>query len=1080
MNVLFHSPSGALRRARALRWLEELGRAREACLVGATSEATDELSRVVTRQLGATYGWHRMTLGRLAADVSATTLAARGLAVASPLSIEALCVRVVRDTARGRLGRFVTIADRPGLPRALMRTIEEVRLGDVGTVPDPDLAALVAAYEEELARLRLADRATLMRTAIEIAATSTHPALGAPVLLYDTLIASRLDAAFVAALAARAGHALVTVPSGDELSLGHARAAFPKRAEESAESDEERSPASVASGLFAQTSEGVAPKAAIAIMSAPGESRECVEIARRILEQAQRGVPFDKMAVLLRAPVHYRAPLEEALRRAGIPACFARGTLKPDPTGRAMLSLLACAAEGLSARRFAEYLSLGEVPAETDDGAPPSALPSADRWVPPDEELVFSAALAALAPSDEEPEPRGNPDEDAVVAGSLRAPRLWERLLIDAAVIGGLDRWLSRLDALEREREADLRQVDDPDGPEAKRIRREIEGLGALRAYALPLLADLDALPKRGTWAEWIDRLTALATRALSRPSRVLSVLAELHPMANVSNVTLTDVRLALERRLTELSEPAPKRRFGHVYVASIGEARGFVFDVVFVPGLAERLFPQKVTEDPLLLDALREKVMGLRTNVDRTSEERLMLRLAVGSAERSLVLSYPRIDVEHGRPRTPSFYGLEVLRAAEGTLPGFGELAERAQRAGAARIGWPAPSAPSEAIDEAEHDLALLEQVLSMGEKEGEGRARYLLNTNEHLARALRFRGRRWNVRKWNAADGLVDPTGAAREALDKHLLTARTYSPTALQNFAQCPYKFFLYAVHKLAPREEPFALEELDPLQRGSLVHDVQFALYGKLREVGLLPVRADNLERARAKLDDEVDRVAAEYAAQLAPVIRRVWDDAIAQIKSDLRELMRRMAEDASWTPAHFELSFGLADTRGRDAASIDEGVPLDCGIQLRGSIDLVERSGHGTWRVTDYKTGKQQAKDGVTIGGGKVLQPVLYALVVEKLLPHGDVESGRLYYCTSTGGFHDVTVPLDDRARAAAALVSRAVGEALHKGFLPAAPDKEACKWCDYRSVCGPYEETRAEKHKVRERLELLTQLRKHP
>ena len=281
----------------------------------------------------------------------------------------------------------------------------------------------------------------------------------------------------------------------------------------------------------------------------------------------------------------------------------------------------------------------------------------------------------------------------------------------------------------------------------------------------------------------------------------------------------------------------------------------------------------------------------------------------------------------------------------------------------------------------------------------------------------------------------------------------------------------------MHKLAPREEPVALEELDPLQRGSLVHEVQFALYEKLRSDGLLPLREDNLERARAKLDSEVDRVAAEYAEKLAPVIRRVWDDAIAQIKSDLRELMRRMAEDVEWTPSHFELSFGLADTRGRDAASSDEGVLLECGVKLRGSIDLVETSAHGTYRVTDYKTGKQQAKDGVYIGGGKVLQPVLYALAVEKLLPGKRVESGRLYYCTSTGGFSHITVPLDERARAAAALVARAVGESLRAGFLPAAPEKDACRWCDYRPVCGPYEETRAEKFKTRERLEHLAQLR---
>ena len=55
--------------------------------------------------------------------------------------------------------------------------------------------------------------------------------------------------------------------------------------------------------------------------------------------------------------------------------------------GRAFVALLACGAEKLSARRFAEYLSLGQVPDPTGEGAPPPSIPAADRWVAPDEEL---------------------------------------------------------------------------------------------------------------------------------------------------------------------------------------------------------------------------------------------------------------------------------------------------------------------------------------------------------------------------------------------------------------------------------------------------------------------------------------------------------------------------------------------------------------------------------------------------------------------------------------------------------------------------------------------------------------------
>ena len=126
----------------------------------------------------------------------------------------------------------------------------------------------------------------------------------------------------------------------------------------------------------------------VLVFSAPGESRECVEIARRVLALAREGVAFDRMAVLLRSPEEYRAHLAEAFARAGVPVHFARGAVRPDPAGRAFYVLLRCAAEGLSARRFAEYLSLGQVPDAIADGTPPAAMPRSERWVTPDQELV--------------------------------------------------------------------------------------------------------------------------------------------------------------------------------------------------------------------------------------------------------------------------------------------------------------------------------------------------------------------------------------------------------------------------------------------------------------------------------------------------------------------------------------------------------------------------------------------------------------------------------------------------------------------------------------------------------------------
>src|SRR4029453_3669206 len=83
---------------------------------------------------------------------------------------------------------------------------------------------------------------------------------------------------------------------------------------------------------------------------------------RRALDEAARGVRFDEMAVFLRAPQQYVGPLGDGGAGGNVPSYFDRGTRRPDPAGRAFVALLACAVDGLSAKRFDEYLSLGQVP----------------------------------------------------------------------------------------------------------------------------------------------------------------------------------------------------------------------------------------------------------------------------------------------------------------------------------------------------------------------------------------------------------------------------------------------------------------------------------------------------------------------------------------------------------------------------------------------------------------------------------------------------------------------------------------------------------------------------------------------
>jgi hypothetical protein len=1098
----FVSPSAPERLEQARGFVRSFPAGTEIVIVGPTRSAADDFVRDVAGE-GAAFGMHRFSFWQLVSTVAAAEIATEGLAPATPLGMQSVAARAAFQAMRaGKLARLDRVAAFPGFPAALAGTLDELRREEVPSRDlrhDPklaDLAELADLFEKESARTKTADRAALLKLATWAWHRPQHVRLrAAPLLLLDLSVSGRLEEGFLAPLLA-AGGALATVPAGDVRSLDAFRrlGAVEERADRRASSDDTALDR-LRSWIFEEEDEppAGARDASVRFLSAPGEARECVEIARHVLAEAERGVRFDEMAVLLREPETYSAHLETAFRRAGVPAFFARGARRPDPSGRAFLALLACAAERLSANRFAEYLSFAEVPDADADGAPPAR----EVWVGANEETLGPAGAGQDSPGADglqlvlpfgEPEPP--PVADAPVQrGALRAPWRWERFLVEAAVIGGEDRWRRRLRGLEREHVLRIERLsaEEPESARALALTRSLEELGHLERFALPVIERLAAFPREADWGEWLRVLESLGPRVLRQPERVLQVLAEMRPMSAVGPASLDEVRAVLADRLATLEEDPPPTRWGRVFVGTPDSARARAFRVVFAPGLAERLFPRRPREDPLLLDAARRALgEGLRRQQDRDREERLLLRLVAGAARERLVLSYPRLDVAEARPRVPSFYLLDVARAVHGTLPGHEELAREAERVGGARLAWPSPEDPAAAIDPVEHDLAVLGELLhSSAGADPRGRARYLLTLNPHLGRSLRSRWVRWRNHAWAPEDGIMRIAETSREALEAQLPSARVYSATALERFAACPYRFFLSAIHRLEPREDTLAPVQLDPLTKGRLIHEVQARALRRLRAEGALPVVPETLRDATATLDSVLDDVAARYDEDIAPAIPRVWQNEIAAIRADLRLWLRRLAQEApEWTPAHFEWTFGLPLETSGEPRSVRAPAELPGGWKLRGAVDLLERRRDGALRVTDHKTGADRTNPGFVVGGGETLQPVLYSLAVESALGES-VSEARLSFCTSRGGFADRRVQINDWSRLQGRQALELIGRAVARGALVPAPRPTtrqapgACAACDFRRVCGPSEELRA-RRKDRAMLVELLDLRELP
>src|ERR1039458_4020048 len=125
-------------------------------------------------------------------------------------------------------------------------------------------------------------------------------------------------------------------------------------------------------------------------------------------------------------------------------------------------------------------------------------------------------------------------------------------------------------------------------------------------------------------------------------------------------------------------------------------------------------------------------------------------------------------------------------------------------------------------------------------------GSGEYLKSLPGRAVASLRARWMRWH-KTWRAADGLyIEEIGS--DALKAYRLTERAWSPTLLQQYARCPYRFALRGIFGLRPADRPAGIQRMDPAERGNLYHAVQFALLGDLRAAGLVPVNEGNLATA----------------------------------------------------------------------------------------------------------------------------------------------------------------------------------------------------------------------------------------
>jgi RecB family exonuclease len=759
--------------------------------------------------------------------------------------------------------------------------------------------------------------------------------------------------------------------------------------------------------------------ATFALISAPGEAPEVSEIAREVLVCARdRGVPFGDMAVFLRVPVNYRRLLVEEFDRRDIPY-YLGGGLPLDETreGRTLLMLCGLAGSGYPRKQVIDFL----------------------RYAP----LDGQGALAD--------------------GGMAVTPDLWNKISANANVIGGRAQWEERLEAF-----AGGVTVDEFGLQEGRPSGLRGASLALRRAVGV-IFDVLDAVPETGTALEIGDPLLELYL-SLTRPSPERETVADavrglIEAGASMGEMRREDVLAMLGDHLASCTIRRGRFRAG-INILSVMEARGVRFRVVFVPGMVEKAFPVRPSEDPVLLDGERSALntLGLGElplKKERAAEERLLLTLACGGAQERLVFSYPRLDPATGRARMPSIFMLRAAETVTGKRVNYESLEETS---GFRRVPL-ASGQGHEPVDAL--SLSELRAALALSDDtELSAAARAIVAAGEGTGRALELIHSRHRSRRFSEFDGVLPGFD------EGSLLRDGTFRATELEEYTMCPYRFFHSRVLGLTKFEEPEEAITIDPAIRGQLVHSILKEFYSRSDELGLLPLRYDDSSRHKELLDACARAGFARVELSGECGLPLPWRRERDRIMTGLTLVLEDAYGDTSgFLPSLFEVGFGKdANDFGPLEIELADGER----VAFRGRIDRVDRHPDGaSLRVVDYKTGKmRQTRERPFLSTdfknypAVYIQTMIYLLAARAMLGLGPLQEpprsgseGRsvselLFMLARSGRMERVVFGGEriDEDLELLRLVLARIRLCVESGLFFFFPSRR-CDYCDYASAC---------------------------
>ena len=846
---------------------------------------------------------------------------------------------------------------------------------------------------------------------------------------------------------------------------------------------------------LAPSSPFVPSAASTFVVSAPTAEDEIRLAVRSVMEALREGVPADRLAIAFASREPYARILVDQLRDAGISFSIASGfPLHERIAPKTVLALLQLEASDYGRTDLINLLA----------SAP---IVFAERPTGKDRQRVQREPVPVAA---------------------------WDRVSRKAKVARG--QWEVCLQRFIELQEKEIsRKTDDADLDErrASYAKREIYYAKSLLRFVKQLEEDVKKVALAETWHAkanavryLVDRYIRIGENFQSPDASQNSGTAETSQNGSIAErlawseeeaakeelfkiltrlEALQDIELAPSHRnfiqaLTQELEENKKRMGSQgIRLLNVDTLLTESMDRLWILGLAEGLFPQKLHEDSLLPDSDRELVPDLAPRSDRVHEQQRHFLAALQLPSQKLTLSYSR---QGGKGENlPSRWLLDVVQALCGRsvfaeeLDTFLQSLGEGSQAGTEKLlgvdekrlaGKFVASATADLLEaafpavEQEFNLrCLLPELTGKGARQRAEAIADSSPSNEALRAGVKMLQARASSRFTRFDGNLLDEDIADKSEIQAWLSArlSEPFSPSRLQDWVGCPHAFFMSSILGVRPLEEVEEMERLSPLVRGEIIHDALEKFFKEEMENAGSPlhnpdlawddIHKDRLSKTAAKLCDSAkDENRFGLPLYHAQEQQAVLEDLCMFLDDD--SAYRRQTRSK---PLALEAEFGYHG-QPEPAHKLPDGTE----IKLRGRIDRIDiRDSPDTpteFVVIDYKTGKhnagekhQQYKNLSEFnphGQGRRLQLPLYAsaaleLPVLKERIEGSVgakvSEAIYWFVTSQSDFYREPIVLSPDALGEVSKALQVVHSGIRQGLFPSGVHKAslagvACEWCN--------------------------------